>query len=656
MMNRMSINTKILSVLFILGLVGSAGYALFAYQRAERQVLQRAREDAGQLLQRSTEMFLVSTKRFHDDFQRTRQDEDACKTVLADWNRTIFAVDQAVIADFGTGKPRVRLIGDKEIFGYQPLGGSNTRIESDFERDAARRLAAGQSAVEVVEDDYLRLAVPLPAQAHPGCAECHYATVEGLTADMSRPMVLGTLNAYIPMHDEMAAARQGVLISTLGIGAVIVALMTAIFFFVRRTVIQPVLHCVDSARALADRDFSKRCSVRNRDEIGQMAEAINRSIDATQRAFEEIEEAAQRERLLQAEREAEHRRVAELERARQTEAAEKERAIIEEQRRAEQARAEEERQRAEAERKAALEVRRKVDALLNVVGAAARGDLTHTVSREGDEPVDELAGGISSMLQDLATVIGQVAESAAQFTEGSRVIAENSQALAAGAQSQSSSVEEMSAAIEQLSRSIDTVKLNAQEADRMAKETSRLAEDGGAAVRRSIESMELIRQSSTQIAEIIQVISQIAGQTNLLALNAAIEAARAGEHGMGFAVVADEVRKLAERSNRAAAEITKLIRESTQRVQEGAELSSVTGDALRKIITGVEGTAAKISEIASATAEQAVSARECAEAISRVAEVTERNAAGSEEMASSSEQLGAQALALRELVSRFHVS
>ena len=72
----------------------------------------------------------------------------------------------------------------------------------------------------------------------------------------------------------------------------------------------------------------------------------------------------------------------------------------------------------------------------------------------------------------------------------------------------------------------------------------------GAAVQKSIEGMELIKTSSTQIGEIIQVISEIASQTNLLALNAAIEAARAGEHGMGFAVVADEVRKLADGATR----------------------------------------------------------------------------------------------------------
>jgi methyl-accepting chemotaxis protein len=93
-------------------------------------------------------------------------------------------------------------------------------------------------------------------------------------------------------------------------------------------------------------------------------------------------------------------------------------------------------------------------------------------------------------------------------------------------------------------------------ANNVATSASKLAEVGGSAMQKANEAMEQIRSSSTQIGEIIAVISEIASQTNLLALNAAIEAACAGEHGLGFAVVVDEVRKLAQRSNEAAGEIT----------------------------------------------------------------------------------------------------
>jgi methyl-accepting chemotaxis protein len=310
----------------------------------------------------------------------------------------------------------------------------------------------------------------------------------------------------------------------------------------------------------------------------------------------------------------------------------------------------------ERERSVQLELQSKVNDLLQVVGAAAKGDFTNEVTVRGEDPIGQLGNALATMFDDLRHMIGQITESAEQFTEGSHVIAESSQSLACGAQTQSASVEEMSASIEELARSINEVKFSAQKANELAQNTDNLASEGGIAVQKSVQAMALIKASSDKVTEIVQVIADIAGQTNLLALNAAIEAARAGEHGLGFAVVADEVRKLAERASSAAKEISTLIIESSQRVEEGAKLSASTGHALEQIVTGVQSTASKITEIASATSLQAANASEVSKAIHNVGQVTETSAASSEELASSSEELGAQAASLRELVAKFKIS
>ena len=163
---------------------------------------------------------------------------------------------------------------------------------------------------------------------------------------------------------------------------------------------------------------------------------------------------------------------------------------------------------------------------------------------------------------------------------------------------------EMSLGVRSLVDSARDIADNSSVASSMAQESATAAKSGHEAVCKSIDAIARIQDSSGKVAEIVNMIRDIAGQTNLLAFNAAIEAARAGQHGVGFSVVASEVRKLAERSSDAAAEIGKLIEESAANVREGAAVSQAAASRFEGIISTVERTASSATEIAHATESQ----------------------------------------------------
>jgi methyl-accepting chemotaxis protein len=180
-----------------------------------------------------------------------------------------------------------------------------------------------------------------------------------------------------------------------------------------------------------------------------------------------------------------------------------------------------------------------------------------------------------------------------------------------------------------------------------------VAQDGGAIAGEAVAAMVRIEGASKKISEIVSVIDGIAFQTNLLALNAAVEAARAGDAGKGFAVVASEVRTLAQRSGEAAKDISGLISSSNTEVEAGVKLVRQAGDALTRIVEASRSVQNTISEVATASTEQANGIEEMSQTVAHMDEMTQANAALAEQSAASANALAGKIAELNALVAAF---
>jgi methyl-accepting chemotaxis protein-2 (aspartate sensor receptor) len=286
----------------------------------------------------------------------------------------------------------------------------------------------------------------------------------------------------------------------------------------------------------------------------------------------------------------------------------------------------------------------------------AAGDLTTLLHVERRDELGQMMHAVNGMSQGLARIVGQVRQGSDHINSASSEIAAGNSNLSSRTESQASALEQTAAAMEALTRNVKQNADNAQVVNGHVTSAAAVAEQGGNAVRRVVETMESIKQSSLRIADILGVIDGIAFQTNILALNAAVEAARAGEHGRGFAVVAAEVRTLAQRSATAAKEIKTLIDDSVGNVEAGGKLVGEAGRTMAEIVSSVQRVNTLVVEMTAASQEQSSGIEEVNHAIAHMDEMTQENAALVEEAAAAAQSMHDNALKLSDAVAFFKLA
>jgi len=318
--------------------------------------------------------------------------------------------------------------------------------------------------------------------------------------------------------------------------------------------------------------------------------------------------------------------------------------------------------------------------------SAAVTEINHSVEEVGQSVIDlsrsmadnsslilEMTGSMEEVIRNmemLAKAVDDVTSSIFEMASAEKEIT----ASVNGLMDDSTATASM---VAQLDSTIKQVEQNALETSSISENVRHDAETGREAVVATIAGIDEIRRSSRttfeaigtlsrragDIGKILSVIDELADQTNLLALNASIIAAQAGENGKGFAVVADEIKELAKRTSSSTREIAGIIQGvqdetgravtaitgAEQRIAEGELLSRRSGEALGKIVTGVQMATDRVNHIARTTVEQAEGSRNMRMAMERVTDMVMQIAKAMREQGRGSELITAAVARMKEL-------
>ncbi len=318
--------------------------------------------------------------------------------------------------------------------------------------------------------------------------------------------------------------------------------------------------------------------------------------------------------------------------------------------------------------------------LMNELSDLADGDLS-TKATVSEDITGAIADSINYTTDELRKLVSRVIATSQQVTKATNAAGTVTKGLQAATEKQAAEIRDAGGAVKLMTQSIQEVDNSAAQSSAVARRTLEVTERGAKAVQNSVTGMDGIREqiqetskrikrlgeSSQEIGEIVDLISDITEQTNVLALNAAIQAASAGEAGRGFAVVAEEVQRLAERSGEATKQIGLLVKtiqgdtqdavaameKSTQGVVEGAKLTDEAGKSLQEIEHSTRELTDLVNSISVSTQVQTDMAQEVANIMNDILKITEQTSKGTQLTSASVAQLESLAKELSGSVAGF---
>ena len=342
-------------------------------------------------------------------------------------------------------------------------------------------------------------------------------------------------------------------------------------------------------------------------------------------------------------------------------------------------------------------ISKNMGSIIRRLSKVANGDLTVDMTIKNKSEFGALANHIMGVVSNTKNLVAKAVIISKDVSESALNVAQATGVLSEGTQSIHGAMEEIDQGVnrqvedagqcltkmDELSKMILTTEHSVLEMGHLADGTKTMIDAGSGSMETLIrqadetikmteqvdEKIEQLAAKSQEISTFVDTINEISEQTTLLSLNASIEAARAGEAGRGFAVVAEEIRKVVNiisdmtvETRASSANAKAVVEKQGEIVEQTRQTFSDMNDSIGKLLGNVQAIQSNMEEMSNGrietlTAIESISSvvEETAASATLVNETVSEQMEQAEALSKVTDELKGRTEELLEAISKFKV-